>query len=340
MATHLRQKRGFTLIELLVVIAIIAILVALLLPAVQQAREAARRAQCKSNMKQIGIALHGYHETFTVLPMGFTNDYGEARSASGVDYGHKAGAGNDRRKAQWAWSAYILPYMDQAATYGELSVGEKFAAEAMDDPAVRAIVKQPLNAFVCPTSTGRAVNTVGDYRPEALATGNTRYDIARASYAAVADDREGGGRNLSHDARNCNGVMYNDSNTRFRDVTDGTSQCLMVGEKAWQTSNSRCTQKQTAGAATLYISAASNQLSHPNRGGNAALGTAALGINWESAQACNNLWDVKAMFSSQHTGGAHFVLADGAVVFMNQNTDLTTYRRLAHKSDDNLLGDF
>lgn len=338
MMTRQRPKRGFTLIELLVVIAIIAILVALLLPAVQQAREAARRSQCKSNLKQIGIAMHGYHETFRVLPMGYTNDYGEARSVTGVDYGHKNGAANDQHKAQWAWSAYILPYMDQAATYDELHVGERFAAEAMNDAAVRAIVIQPINSFVCPSDPGRATNTNGEYRPEAL--NGTRYDIARASYAGVADDQEGGGLNLTHDARNAKGVLFNDSSIRFRDISDGTSQCLMVGEKAQTTSIARCTQKQNAGAATLYITAASNQLSHPNRGGGAALGVASRGINYESTQACNNLWDVKSLFSSSHVGGAHFVLADGAVVFINQNVDLTTYRRLANISDENILGEF
>ena len=341
MSTRLQQKRGFTLIELLVVIAIIAILVALLLPAVQQAREAARRAQCKSNMKQIGIAMHGYHETFTVLPMGFTNDYGRGRSISGTNYNHSPAVGNggsDRHKAQWAWSAYILPYMDQAGTYGELGVGEKFAAEAMNNAAVRAIVKQPLNAFVCPTDPGRSTNTNGEYRPEAL--NGTRYDIARANYAGVADDNEGGGLNLTHDARNTKGVLFNDSNVKFRDISDGTSQCLMVGEKAQTTSIARCTQKQNAGAATLYITAASNQLSFQNRGGGAALGLAGKGINVESTQACNNLWDIKSTFSSNHVGGAHFVLADGAVIFMNQNVSLTTYRRLANKSDENLIGDF
>jgi prepilin-type N-terminal cleavage/methylation domain-containing protein len=331
-----RRKRGFTLIELLVVIAIIAILVALLLPAVQQAREAARRSQCKANLKQIGIAMHNYVDTFSVLPMGFTNDYGLGTSISGTAYQHKGS--NVRNNAQWAWSAYILPYMDQAGAYAEIKVGEMFAAEAMNVASARTVIAQPLPAFLCPTSTGLNITQNGEYRAKAL--NGTVYDVARASYAAVADDNEGNGRVLTHDARNCSGLFFNDSSTPFRDITDGQSNVLMVGEKAWETQNGRCNVKQIAGAATLYVTGASNQLTMENRGGGSALGIAGNGINVDSAQACNNLWDIKMTFSSNHAGGAHFVLADGAVLFLGENIDLTTYRRLAHKDDGNTLGDF
>ena len=105
---HESPDHAFTLIELLVVIAIIAILVALLLPAVQQAREAARRSACKNNIKQLGLAMHNYHDVHTCLPMGFINDYGEGVNLRGVAYNHKLGSGSDQRKAQWGWTGYIL----------------------------------------------------------------------------------------------------------------------------------------------------------------------------------------------------------------------------------------
>src|SRR6187399_2611271 len=95
------RRRGFTLIELLVVIAIIAVLIALLLPAVQQAREAARRTQCKNNLKQIGLALHNFHDTFLHFPVGEANDDNN----------------------QWGWTAFLLPYFDQANTYMALNDG-------------------------------------------------------------------------------------------------------------------------------------------------------------------------------------------------------------------------
>ena len=100
----LTMKRGFTLIELLVVIAIIAILIALLLPAVQQAREAARRSQCKNNMKQIGLALHNYHDVYNTFPPGYVGQ---------TDVSILAGYG------LWSWSALILPYIDQAPLYNQ-----------------------------------------------------------------------------------------------------------------------------------------------------------------------------------------------------------------------------
>src|SRR5262249_37999311 len=104
-----RRLRGFTLIELLVVIAIIAVLIALLLPAVQQAREAARRTQCRNNLKQFGIALHSYHDTYNHFPPGW------------VQYTQTASAANGT--AHWAWGTYLLPFVDQAPLYTLMQVG-------------------------------------------------------------------------------------------------------------------------------------------------------------------------------------------------------------------------
>jgi prepilin-type N-terminal cleavage/methylation domain-containing protein len=103
-----RQRSGFTLIELLVVIAIIAILIALLLPAVQQAREAARRRQCKNNLKQIGLALHNYHDSLLVFPFG---------GSVGADIVNLSTTGNNG----FGWRVFILPYIDQAPLYNQLA---------------------------------------------------------------------------------------------------------------------------------------------------------------------------------------------------------------------------
>jgi prepilin-type N-terminal cleavage/methylation domain-containing protein len=142
-----RRPRGFTLIELLVVIAIIAILVALLLPAVQQAREAARRSQCKSNLKQLGVALHNYHDVHSVFPPGCVNQEGDTANP------------DDRDRLNWTWPVYLMPYMDQAPLYEQLNPGPTRATAAVSDPAKRAVMQQPLAAFRCPSDVGPATNT-------------------------------------------------------------------------------------------------------------------------------------------------------------------------------------
>ena len=134
--TQTRQKpRGFTLIELLVVIAIIAILVALLLPAVQQAREAARRSQCKNNLKQIGLAMHNYHDVMNTLPPGWVDN----PSATNRD---------------WGTGTFLLPYMDQAGMYEALPVGLNFIPAANTN----ILFQTPLAAWVCPSDTGPPLN--------------------------------------------------------------------------------------------------------------------------------------------------------------------------------------
>jgi len=342
MKNRLQLRLGFTLIELLVVIAIIAVLVALLLPAVQQAREAARRSTCKNNLKQIGLAMHNYHDTHTVFPMGFINDYGRARNLRGTDYVHKLGgvgsSSEDRHKAQWAWSAYIAPFIDLSTSYEALGVGNTFAADALTNVAVQEVLRQPVSSFRCPSDDGPDVNTIGEYRPEDI--NDTRHDAALSNYCAVADGNVSSGLDISYDATDCGGMFFPDSKIRMRDVRDGTSNTLMVGEKAWQTQNTRCQEFQPAGAAQMYVAAASNMIEHQNRGGGSALGVAGRGINVEDTGSCGNLWQIKSLFSSAHTGGAQFVLADGSVRFISENINLTTYRNIAERADGQTVGDF
>jgi prepilin-type N-terminal cleavage/methylation domain-containing protein/prepilin-type processing-associated H-X9-DG protein len=323
------RRTGFTLVELLVVIAIIGILVALLLPAVQSAREAARRMQCSNNLKQIGIAMHNYHDTYKKLPMGFTNDYGEARDYRGNAYWHHS-TSTVRNNAQWAWSAYIAPFVELQPQFDQLAVNTMYAAQSLNNATSQTIIKTPAASFRCPSDVAKDVTLNNEYRVMAL--NGTTYDVATSNYAGVADDIEGT-LNLSHDQRNCTGVLYNDSDNGLRDVTDGTSNVLLVGERCYEYINVRCGVKQISGAATLYVTGASNQLSFQNRASVSALGVANTGINIDSAQACNNLWDLKVEFSSLHPGGAQFVFVDGSVHFIPETIDLPTYRNLANKAD-------
>lgn len=135
---------------------------------------------------------------------------------------------------------------------------------------------------------------------------------------------------------NCEGVLYVDSDVRFRDVTDGTSNVLMAGEKARETVHGRCQRMQNTGGALAFVMATSILETHQNRGMAAAVGTTYRGINWDSTVSdCGNLWNAKAGFTSRHPGGANFVLVDGSVQFISETIDLTTIRRLGDKEDGN-----
>jgi len=193
-----QQQRGFTLIELLVVIAIIAILVALLLPAVQQAREAARRSQCKNNLKQFGLALHNYHDVHSTFPMGVTYD------TSFAAWWEWSGVG---------WGARVLPFIDQAPLFNQI----RFDVKSPANDGVNASVKSAvLPVFRCPSDPGRA---------PANSHGPTSYVICSGSNANSA--AWGGG---STGANNGRSVLFGNSKTNFRDITDGTSNTMVISE--------------------------------------------------------------------------------------------------------------
>jgi prepilin-type N-terminal cleavage/methylation domain-containing protein len=201
------RRRGFTLIELLVVIAIIAILIALLLPAVQQAREAARRTQCRNNMKQIGLALHNYHDNFNSLPPGWIGV-----TSGGPDiYGLNG----------WGWASRILPQIDQSPLYSQLNFNVKIEAAA--NAALRIA---PLAAYRCPSDASADITwTIQD------GSGNNLASLATANYVGVFG---------ISDIDNCysapntlcagEGAFFQNSKIQFRDFTDGLSNTTMVGE--------------------------------------------------------------------------------------------------------------
>src|SRR5438067_9147484 len=138
-----RIVRGFTLIELLVVIAIIAVLVALLLPAVQQAREAARRTQCKNNLKQLGLAMQNYHDTMGKFPPGFVTAVPNDFNITG-DF--------------WSWGVFIAPQIDLANIYNALQPGTNSLTAALSNPNTLAVLQTPLPSFRCPSDVGNALN--------------------------------------------------------------------------------------------------------------------------------------------------------------------------------------
>ena len=170
-ACRSNRQRGFTLIELLVVIAIIAILIALLLPAVQQAREAARRSTCKNNLKQIGLAMHNYHETFGMFPPGYVEEILPSNGGVVVD-----------NEGHWAWNAMLLPYMDQAPLYNQLNVGTVPVSTMLNNATARSSMQKPMPAFRCPSDSGPQIHDEAGRRIKA--TGGSEYGLAVTNYIA------------------------------------------------------------------------------------------------------------------------------------------------------------
>ena len=129
------RRRGFTLIELLVVIAIIAILIALLLPAVQQAREAARSSQCKNNLKQLGLAMHNYHDTYKMFPPDNTFTKGKIATSS---------------IPAWGWGTYLLPYLDQAPLFKRMGVNKRTLNQMLNNATLKKLTQTSLPVFFVP----------------------------------------------------------------------------------------------------------------------------------------------------------------------------------------------
>jgi prepilin-type N-terminal cleavage/methylation domain-containing protein len=185
------HRRGFTLIELLVVIAIVGILIALLLPAVQAAREAARRAQCVNNLKQIGLALHGYHDAHALLPPGYTYTPGYVTGGFG-------------------WAAMVLPQLEQPSLFNAIN----FDLPPWSAPNTTACT-QKLAVYQCPTD-----NTVEGFLER------EGYKYARSSYVANF-----GPNDLDLTPEDRSGLFSRNSGTRFADITDGLSQTLAASER-------------------------------------------------------------------------------------------------------------
>lgn len=295
--------RGFTLIELLVVIAIIATLVAILLPAVQQAREAARRSTCRNNMKQLGIALHNYHDVYNSLPPAVVQvrDPGQ----NGIIY---AGDPHDQEPA-WGWGAFLLPYIEQGSLYDQLNVksGRLLSLVA---PTPAAGLTSPLPVFVCPTSTVPSVNDQVDIH---LGTPNGQY-ISSASYGA----------NLSHSRASApfreapladsyknifTGVFGYEKGKRFSEITDGLSNTVGLGERAYVIRGVQFGSSVWAGCGVGNRDNCADHVMVTLRGGiNAGVSAS----------------DRQETLSSEHEGGAMILLLDGGVRFISENIDFRT----------------
>ncbi len=307
-----RKMSGFTLIELLVVIAIIAILVALLLPAVQQAREAARRSSCKNNLKQIGLALHNYHDTFGRFPPGTVRRTGW----SGV---------NSWTTSMIGWQARILAYMEQSALFDAIDWEREPGNGGVNNQNRRVIV----DGYRCPTdpgTSGRAVRT----------------DHAWTNYFACVGNR------LTHTANPGlqQGCFDLNSSVQFRDILDGTSNTIAVGEGI--IGYAPHLNVNTTGTYPFCDPEGAEMTGNTRRGfswffaqhGRAYAFTTALEPNSPNPDCGNNTGQYGFAARSLHKGGVQVTMADGAVRFVSENVNLITWNNLGHKSDGNPIGEF
>jgi len=313
-------KKGFTLIELLVVIAIIAVLIALLLPAVQQAREAARRSQCKNNLKQLGLAMHNYLDVHGVFPF-----------AQGYLTSWPSGATDTR--ISWFWM--ILPFVDQSTIYSKLD----FTVAGYANPN-QLYNKTPLSISQCPTD------------PNAGVTGGTNHGIHSnylgihgSTYADAAPTPAPAGSTL-------NGIFRMAVCTKMAEIIDGTSntalmsEILLAGSSVTNASpGDRRGRVWNAYGGNVVIST----LETPN----SAIG------DWEYQDGCPDFSkrtaftqvcadpasktshvNVAIFARSAHVGGAQTAMADGSVRFVSSNVNRLTWQNVGARNDGTVLGEF
>lgn len=302
------RRRGFTLIELLVVIAIIAVLIALLLPAVQQAREAARRTQCKNNLKQIGLALHNYHEQSRVFPPGWIAVDG----TTGLMSAHGGGSGA-------GWGLMILPQLDQSPLYNRFNLNVP-----INDPANTQLITTSIPAYLCPSDAGTApkwsINQEGS-------PGTILAELATANYiAAFGTDELHGCENapgtapvLANGQCRGNGVSYHNSRTGIRDLTDGTTSTLMIGERK---------TRADLGWWSTWV----GMVPEGEEAFQRVMGSIDHTPNHPSAHLDD--------FSSYHVGGTQFLMADGHVRFISENIDVGLYQALGTIQGGEVVGEF
>ncbi len=334
------RRHGFTLIELLVVIAIIAVLVALLLPAVQQAREAARRSQCKNNLKQIGLALHNYESSFTRFPPSMAINPMVTTNAS------------------WSVHGRIAPYLDQAALFNQIDLQKSWS-----DPVNASVVSGfRVPVYVCPSDAksdfARSTSGVNLY--------STNYGVNLGSWFYYDPTTGRGG----------DGLFYPNSSTRIGDITDGASNTLLASEvKSWQAYTRNAPPPSTAipqslaevvaavdvGLKDRIQPASKDGTAHtewPNGHGHHSGFTTTMtpntnvlwtyqGVTYDADYASRQEGSNTTLLSygsltsrSYHTGVVQCVLADGSVRAIGQNIALSVWRALGTRAGGEVLGEF
>jgi len=323
------RRKAFTLIELLVVIAIIAILIALLLPAVQQAREAARRSTCKNNMKQIGLALHNYHDVFSSFPIG-TRGPGLCTGTN--------------------WRASILPYLDQAPAYNQLTWGGDFCGAFSGTNTILNSFRVP--GYSCPSNP----QGTDSYQNTSNNNGHGQaidYIGIAGAYLDPASRSNLCSPLTNQQSYICsNGIFAANEAFKIRDVTDGTSNTIISGEQSGQVASlARDVRTGYFGGWSGFTrSYRASEMLSTGTGTHGTMDLYGTGIttfrdgykiNADSVgSGGQQVYRGNLVLNSYHVGGVHALLADGAVRFISENIDFGTLKNLGVKDDGNVLGEF
>lgn len=362
MTKHLPStRRGFTLIELLVVIAIIAILIALLLPAVQKVREAANRTQCTNNLKQLGLAMHGYHDAVRVLPAGYQ---GAFWTLPGVTL-------TNNTSMRWSALAAILPYIEQAnvkldtsvplfgpvgadATIPQViaagfnsGVGGKVAAQNANPTATM------IKVLLCPSDKSQPVPTAVNQAAPFPAPGN---------YVACGGSGEVAGSTSVGDYRGANGLYFKDSAIRLTDVTDGLSNTAAVSESTLGAGGANFTSATAQDVRRYHLEFGSTETTlvatDCATAPNSSSWSPARNYSWADGASRGALYNhylrpndplpdcmrrvnpgLKAA-RSFHPGGVNLMLGDGSVRFVSDNVTTTTWRAVGTRNGGEVFSDF
>lgn len=298
-----RRRRAFTLVELLVVTAVIGILIGLLLPAVQAAREAARRAQCVNNLKQLGLALHNYDGTHQSFPSGYVSNFN--------DTGDDTGPG-------WGWAPMLLPQFEQTTLFN--SINFDLAIEASPNETSRLVT---VGVFSCPSDphppTYWAVN-------RDIATGAPRQDICRvasSNYVAMYG--------LGEPGPDGNGLFFRNGKIGLRDILDGTSQTLALGERSH-----RLGQATWVGSVTGSIMFPTDNDDIGRYRTETSSGMV-LGHVGEGRGPGDPRSDVNTFYSLHSGRGVNFLFADGHVAFLKATMDYRVYKALATRDEGEVI---
>jgi prepilin-type N-terminal cleavage/methylation domain-containing protein/prepilin-type processing-associated H-X9-DG protein len=308
--SRLPRRRGITLIELLVVITIIAILIALLLPAVQAGREAARRARCANNLKQIGLAIHNYYCALGGFPPGYVS----------IVPGHQPtdlelGPG-------WGWGTMVLQFVVQTPLYYAVNFNLRIT-----DPGSQTVRASNLSVYVCPSSDGAGPIRLSDSSGKSLVN-----DLSPGQYVASAGQFQ-----VADWPSDNNGVFFRNSRVGLRDITDGLSLTMMAGERSLTISDATwvgvvpraefCTKP----ARDYEECRPSYAMVLAHTGPTPPGGYTWVVVPNSKSAAVDNFW-------SLHPGGCNFVFCDGSVRFLKETIDAEVFSSLSTRAGGEVIG--